>query len=133
MELVEFRPGGLYCCPYIWWLAGRTLCTGAVVVKICVGGAWKSMSRSMGSPAEPSRRHLFGLAAGGGLASLVPGCASPERGPAVPTGHAGRASVLGLPNERFYPLLSVQPLEAEFIAALGRQRLNLGLAPDAAM
>src|SRR5205085_12488246 len=33
----------------------------------------------------------------------------------------------------FYPLLSVQPLEAEFIAALGRQRRNLGLAPDAAM
>ena len=91
------------------------------------------MSRSMGSPAEPSRRHLFGLAAGGGLASLLPGCASPERGPAVPTGHAGQASVLGLPNERFYPLLSVQPLEAEFIAALGRQRRNLGLAPDAAM
>ena len=87
----------------------------------------------MGSPAEPSRRHLFGLAAGGGLASLVPGCASPERGPAVPTGHAGQASVLGLPNERFYPLLSVQPLEAEFIAALGRQRRDLGLAPDAAM
>ena len=41
--------------------------------------------------------------------------------------------MLGLPNERFYPLLSVQPLEAEFIAALGRQRRNLGLAPDAAM
>src|SRR5438309_12006856 len=91
------------------------------------------MSRSMGSPAVPSRRNLFGLAAGGGLASLVPGCACPERGPAVPTGHAGQASVLGLPNERFYPLLSVQPLEAEFIAALGRQRRNLGLAPDAAM
>ena len=91
------------------------------------------MSRSMGSPAEPSRRHLFGLAAGGGLASLLPGCASPERGPAVPTGHAGQASVLGLPNERFYPLLSVRPLEAEFIAALGRQRRDLGLAPDAAM
>jgi len=79
------------------------------------------------------RRHLLGLAAGGGLASLLPGCTLPVRGPAVPTGQAAQASVLGVPNERFWPLESVQPLEAEFIAAVERQRRTAGLVPGAPM
>jgi predicted acylesterase/phospholipase RssA len=80
-----------------------------------------------------SRRHAFGLAAAGGVTSLLPGCATPVRGPAVPTGLAAQASVLGLPNERFYPVVSVQPLEAEFIAAVERQRRVLGLTQGAPM
>ncbi len=76
---------------------------------------------------------MLGLAAGGGLASLLPGCAYPVRGPAVPTGKAAQATVLGLPNERFFPFLTIQPLEAEFIAAIERQRQVLGLAPGAPM
>ena len=88
-------------------------------------------STDLHPPSGRSRRYLFGLVAGTRLASLLPGCASIERGTAVPTGHAGQASVLGVPNERFYPLEGVQPLEAEFIAAVGRQRRTLGLASDA--
>ena len=87
----------------------------------------------MSSTPSLLRRRLFGLAAGGGLASMLPSCAMPERGPAVPTGLTVQASVLGVPNERFYPLLSVQPLEAEFIAAVERQRRARGLASDAPM
>ncbi len=76
---------------------------------------------------------MFGLAAAGGVSSLLPGCATPVRGPAVPTGQSAQASVLGVPNERFYPVMSVQSLEAEFIAAIERQRRTLGLAPGAPM
>ena len=39
--------------------------------------------------------------------------------------------MLGVPNERCYPLEGVQPLEADFIAAVGRQRRTLGLASGA--
>ncbi len=80
-----------------------------------------------------ARRRLFGLAAGGGLASVLPGCTVPGRGPAVPTGKAAQATVLGLPNERVFPVVSVKPLEAEFIAAIKRQRGTLGLTPWAPM
>ena len=54
--------------------------------------------------------------------------------------HAGRqcrsvattqASVVGLPNERFFPLTGTEPLEVEFAAAADRRRKALGLAPDA--
>ena len=78
--------------------------------------------------ASLARRQLF-VAAGGGLASLLTGCAWPERGPAVPTGKAAQASVLGVPKERFFPLLNVQPLEEEFVAAIKRRRQSLGLPP----
>lgn len=44
----------------------------------------------------------------------------PVRHPAVPTGVAKLATVLGLPNERFYPLIDTRPMEAEFIAAVQR-------------
>jgi hypothetical protein len=67
-----------------------------------------------------SRRDIFRLAVGGMLASL-PGCALPDRGPAVPIGRTADATVLGIPNERFFPALGIGALEAEFIAALDRQ------------
>jgi predicted acylesterase/phospholipase RssA len=94
------------------------------------------MPRPNESPAFPrprlARRHLFSLA-GGGLAALLPGCSTPVRLPAVPTGRVTEATVLGIPNERFFPFHGIAPLENEFYAAADRQRRTLGLAPDAAL
>ena len=73
-----------------------------------------------------SRRNILRLSVGAALASL-PGCALPERGPPVPIGRTSDASVLGIPNERFYPVLGIDPLEAEFMAALERQRRVRGV------
>jgi hypothetical protein len=84
-----------------------------------------------GAPGLPSRRRLFGLAAGGGVAVLLAGCATPQRGTAVPMGQTTQASVLGVPNERFFPLYGTAPLEAEFAAAADRLRRTQGLAPNA--
>jgi hypothetical protein len=64
---------------------------------------------------------------------VLPACAIPPRLPAVPRGQTGRATVLGLPNERFRPALPEDQgaIEREFIAAHARQRRHLGLAPTA--
>ncbi len=75
-----------------------------------------------------SRRVLFG---GAGAAALLSGCAAPARGPAVPLAQTRQASVLGLPNERFFPLSGADAMLAEFMAAAQRQRAARGLAPDA--
>lgn len=92
------------------------------------------MARLIGSPTvHPTRRRVLGLAAAGGMATLLPGCAAPERGPAVPLGQAARATVLGLPNERFFPAMDGTAIEAEFAAAVRRQRLMRGLSPAAQM
>lgn len=66
-----------------------------------------------------------------GLAGLS-GCALPSRGPAVPRGQTGRASVLGIPNARFFPALGSRPITEEFYAAYARQRTASGI-PDGAM
>jgi predicted acylesterase/phospholipase RssA len=78
-----------------------------------------------------SRRTLLGSAAGGGLSALLSGCSLPVRGPGVPMGQTTKASVLGIPNERFFPIYGTEPLEAEFQAAGQRQRRTLGLSPGA--
>jgi predicted acylesterase/phospholipase RssA len=49
----------------------------------------------------------------------------------VPIGRTTQASVVGLSNERFFPLTGTEPLEVEFAAAANRRRKALGLAPDA--
>ena len=77
------------------------------------------------SPA--SRRNILRGVAGGALAATLPACASPERGPAVPTGQTGRATVLGVPNERFFPTLNVGALEKEFYDAFTRLTVAKGL------
>jgi patatin-like phospholipase len=51
----------------------------------------------------------------------------PDRGTAVPSGYTTQATVLGVANERFFPALGIDPLEAEFIAAMERQRRVRGL------
>ena len=54
-----------------------------------------------------------------------------ERGIAVPMGRTTQVSVLGVPNERFFPFYGMEPLEVEFAAAGDRLRRAQGLAPDA--
>lgn len=66
------------------------------------------------------------VTAGAVLASL-PGCALPERGPPVPLERTSEPTVLGIPNERFFPFLGIDALEAEFTAALERQVRARGL------
>lgn len=79
------------------------------------------------------RRSLFRAAAGLSLGAALPACALPPRLPAVPRGQTGRATVLGLPNERFRTALPEDQaaIEREFIAAHARQRRHFGLAPAA--
>ena len=84
--------------------------------------------RSLPSGPFNSRRSILrgGLAAV--LAAGLPGCELPQRGPPVPNSRAPQASVLGLANERFFPVNGIEPLEAEFVAALERQRRVRGIA-----
>jgi hypothetical protein len=90
----------------------------------------KDCSKS-GSSGLQSRRSFFGIAAGGGAATLLAGCDLPVRGTAVPMGRTLEASVLGIPNERFFPLYGTEPLEVEFAAAADRLRKSHGLAANA--
>ncbi len=77
------------------------------------------------------RRGFLGLAAGGGVTALLAGCSLPVRGTAVPMDRTTQATVLGVPNERFFLFYGTEPLEIEFAAATGRLRRAQGLAPDA--
>ncbi|PWS35727.1 patatin [Falsiroseomonas bella] len=80
----------------------------------------------MGNPLT-HRRRLLALGAGAALS----GCAMPVRMAAVPSGQALKASVLGLPNERFFPTLGVGPLEREVMAVLAHGQEFRGAAPGA--
>ena len=73
------------------------------------------------------RRRTLRLLAGGALAAGLPGCGTPERGPAVPINRASEAKVLGIPNERFFPAQGIDPMEAEFVATMDRQLRARGL------
>ena len=84
-----------------------------------------------GAPGSPSRRSFLGIAAGAGVTASLIGCALPEREAGVPIGRTTQATVLGVPNERFFPFYGTEPLEAEFAAAVIRLRRAKGLAPDA--
>jgi predicted acylesterase/phospholipase RssA len=74
-----------------------------------------------------SRRSLLGVTA----CALLSDCASLERGSPVPRAATTQASVLGLPNERFFPLAGTDPLEAEFVGAVQRLRRARGMSPTA--
>ena len=82
---------------------------------------------------HPARRRLLRAAALLPVAAGLPACAIPPREPAVPRGQSGRATVLGLPNERFRLVLpeGQAAIEREFVAAHARQRRHLGLGPTA--
>ncbi len=68
-----------------------------------------------------TRRYFLRIAAAGTGSSLLGACGGLDRGTPVPTGQAQRASVLGLPNERFFPMSGAEGLEQEFVAASKRQ------------
>lgn len=89
--------------------------------------------RQPGTPGSKSRRSVIGIAAGAGVTALLSGCADLVRGPAVPVDRTNQASVLGLPNERFFPIYGTEPLAAEFAAAGQRQLRTRGLQPDAVL
>jgi Patatin-like phospholipase len=93
----------------------------------------ESIYPMMGPPKSCSRRSLLGTATSGGLASVLGGCSSLSRGTAVPLGRAAQASVLGVPNERYFPFLGTDQLEAEFLAAAKRLRQSRGLSPGATL
>lgn len=71
----------------------------------------------------PARRAL--------LAGALGACAMPERGPPVPADVVRRATVLGLPNERFCVTdpTDVPRVAEEFNLAGRRQRVRFGLGP----
>jgi hypothetical protein len=75
----------------------------------------------------PSRRNLLRMSVGGVLATSLSACDSPDRGPAVPLSRTREASVLGLPNERFFPASGAGPLEEEFNQAIMRQAAFKGV------
>jgi hypothetical protein len=74
-----------------------------------------------------SRRRQLGMIAGSSIAATLPGCTTTVRGSPVPRDQLQKASVLGLPNERFFPVRGSDQLEAEFIAAAQRQMARRGL------
>jgi predicted acylesterase/phospholipase RssA len=65
------------------------------------------------------------------MAAALPSCATPTRGTAVPREKTTTATVLGLPNERYFPTSreGQAAIEREFQAAFERRRRALGLAP----
>lgn len=92
--------------------------------------ARKTSSKAVGCR---GRRDILRAAAVGGLVAALPRCSMPARGKPVPLGRTTQASVLGVPNERFFPFYGTQPLEAEFAAAADRLRRTQGLAADAVL
>ena len=79
----------------------------------------------------PSRRSLLALTACGALTAGLPGCALPTRLAAVPRGRASTATVLNVPNERFFPTEATGQamLQREFVEAVQRQLVSRGLPP----
>ena len=74
-----------------------------------------------------ARRRLLKVAAGGAASLYVGGCGPVARGPAVPVAQTAHASVLGLPNERFFIFTDTKSLEKEMVEALDRKRRLLGV------
>lgn len=83
--------------------------------------------------AATTRRSLFGLAVGGGVMALLGGCSAPARGPAVPLARTTAATVLGLPNERFFLPAGAERLELEFASAVRRLRAARRMSSEEAM
>ena len=77
-----------------------------------------------------SRRSLLASAA---LAAGLPGCSIPTRLAAVPSGRASAATVLGVPNERFFVTETAgqAALQQEFINAAMRFSASRGLPATA--
>lgn len=78
-------------------------------------------------PGMHARRSVFAA----GTAALLAGCAIPQRRPAVPREQTFHASVLGVPNERFFLFSGTTALQDELQAALARLRRAHDLPPEA--
>ncbi|WP_395711164.1 patatin-like phospholipase family protein [Reyranella sp.] len=85
------------------------------------------------SERRPPRRAFLRLAAGGAATAALSGCDLPDRGPPVPLGSTAKATVLGLKNERFFPVSGSGPLESEFMGAMIAQMKARGLRSVAEM
>lgn len=85
------------------------------------------------SERRPPRRALLRLAAGGAATAALSGCDLPDRGPPVPLGSTTKATVLGLKNERFFPVSGAGPLESEFMGAMIAQMKARGVRSVADM
>src|SRR3954451_4652115 len=83
----------------------------------------------------PSRRSLLNLTVSGALTAGLPACALPTRLAAVPRWRASAATVLGVPNERFFPpeAAGQAGLQREFVTAVERQLLARGLPRTASL
>lgn len=75
-----------------------------------------------------SRRNALRLLAGGGALAGLSACGEIARGPAVPRSEATRATVLGIPNERFHPIIDTKLVQAELAQAAERRRKSYGVA-----
>src|SRR4051812_2932754 len=77
----------------------------------------------------PSRRSLLSLTASSALIAALPACSIPTRLAAVPRGSGSNATVLGIPNERFFPTEAAgqAALQQEFLAAAQRNIVSRGL------
>lgn len=75
---------------------------------------------------ELSRRAALLLGAGS-----VSACALPVREAAVPRDQTARATVLGLPNERFLVGNGYAAITQEYMEAVARRRAFLGIGPNA--
>ncbi|MEX0808151.1 MAG: patatin-like phospholipase family protein [Dongiaceae bacterium] len=89
--------------------------------------------RSDGDGVPPLSSRLGTKLLAAALLVLAAGCASPERLAPVPTENVVNAMPLGIPNARFYPGKQHDELLAEFQRAVERQRVTLGLGPDATL
>ncbi|WP_291299502.1 patatin-like phospholipase family protein [Elioraea sp.] len=73
------------------------------------------------------------LLAGGGAAMGLSACGELPRGEPVPRAAATRATVLGLPNERFHPVIDMKLIEAELAQAAERRARFHGVTRAADM
>src|SRR3954454_23921015 len=82
-----------------------------------------------------SRRSLLTFAAGAALAAGLSACSTPSRLAAVPQGRATNATVLGLPNERFFVTepSGQAALQQEFVDAVTRLNAAHGQPATAAL
>ena len=87
-----------------------------------------SLTRTPSRAIPVSRRSMLTLAAGGALAATLPGCSIPVRLDAVPQGRASAATVLGVPNERFFLAepAGQAAIQEEFLAAATRLLASRG-------
>jgi hypothetical protein len=86
----------------------------------------RANSTSLPAAMRLERRQLLGFAASVPALSLAAACSSLERGMPTPESIVEQATVLGIPNARFWPDTQGQALAREAIAAQQRERTAIG-------